>query len=503
MDKIGSKKQMVRNIINEEEVLSWVKGEYILIEAQTGRGKSLLVRTTLKKVAEDKQRKILLLSSRNVLKEQSKKKIENNNGIIRLMNYQELEIRILYKLKIGYYDYIIVDECHYIFNDAPFNDRTDITWKWIKEQNNSIRIFMSATMGLYEDLFKSENINVDNIYKFEPNYDYVDNFYYFKNDNSVEILLNKIPAEEKAIYFTTAKKAFELSRKFDDAAFYCSKNNILHRFVTKNIEKEIVEEKSLSCRILCATSVMDVGINIKDKSFKHVIIDIIDLDTIVQMAGRRRIDDYNNIYEYDKINIYIKKQSVNNFAKYYKNIEPDLDQVDYLKKNGSIAFIRATQKVEKSKLIDLAITGEGDNQKIECEINEIMYKQFLKIKEVKIKYESEPDGFLKDLAKMFGKTIDDFICLDDGYYQQIIEELDVLLSNMVDKKIFNEEQQIIKEAILKVTNENLRGEKTMKITKINEIIKGINLPYVFESKNRIRIDNKYKRYWTLHKIDNK
>lgn len=492
----------VSELISIDDVSSWNKGDYILIEAQTGRGKTYFIRTTLKDVASKNKSKILLLSPRTALKKQNEMAlIDDCEDIITLMNYQEIEHRILCKINIDYYDYIVADECHYMYDDSTFNRRTDITWKWLIEQKRSVKIFMSATIDLFKNSLDNQSIKYNPIYSLDPNYDYVENFYYYKSDKVIERLLFEMPKNEKAIYFTTAKKAYETSRNFDNAAFYCSSNNYHYKYADKKTETEIIKEvENLSCKILCTTNVLDAGINIKDKAFKHIIVDNFDLDTVVQMVGRRRIDSYKELNKDDIVKVYIKNPSGYFLASFYNKVLEQKKQADYLMENGSLEYIKNYQKQIKSEIIDIITIDDGEEERIECEVNLMMHIKLSKIIEDIKRYKFNKTEYLSAICKKFKITFESLLCLDD-YYDVLT--LDEFFKNLLGTEILEDKQQVIKEFLLNkcysIKNEkSLRGLKTMKIGTVNKIMEEKGLPYIFESK-RTRINGVQKRIWFISK----
>ena len=226
MSKINKKIARVGELISYQEVEKWNIGNYILIEAQTGRGKTFFIKTILHAKAKLNKQNILMLSPRSALKRQNEKSfINDNSGIIKFMNYQQLEKMILDKVDIGYYDYIVADECHYIYTDSGFNRCTDLTWEWLKSQNHSIRVFMSATIKLFEKCLENIEKVVYVPYRLKVNYGYIDNLYFYEDDNALKKMLSKLPEVEKAIYFAGTEKAYAMSKEFKNAEFYCSQYN--------------------------------------------------------------------------------------------------------------------------------------------------------------------------------------------------------------------------------------------------------------------------------------
>ena len=83
--------------------------------------------------------------------------------------------------------------------------------------------------------------------------------------------------------------------------------------------KNIIEDEKFSCNILISTSVLDNGVNIKDKQLKNIVISAYDKTEFVQMLGRRRVE------ENDRVTLYIRYFSINTFSGLKKMTEDNID----------------------------------------------------------------------------------------------------------------------------------------------------------------------------------
>ena len=89
-------KQFISDIIDLNVIGKWKLGDRILIHSQTGTGKSQFIKDILYEYCKRGDKKILLLSNRNLLKNQNQEEISNiKSEIITLKNYQELETNVL------------------------------------------------------------------------------------------------------------------------------------------------------------------------------------------------------------------------------------------------------------------------------------------------------------------------------------------------------------------------------------------------------------------------
>ena len=80
----------VSDVINED-YKEWKDGDFILINAGTGCGKSHFIKNTLYEHCKKTGKKILLISNRNLLKLQNEYELCEKLDIITCINYQKIE----------------------------------------------------------------------------------------------------------------------------------------------------------------------------------------------------------------------------------------------------------------------------------------------------------------------------------------------------------------------------------------------------------------------------
>ena len=371
----------VSDKINEETIERWNNSNPVFISAQTGTGKNYFIQKMLIRKLDrdnkknDEHKKILILSNRVALTEQTKllleKKlidvtIENWQKIVKVCSYHEflnfisnLKYKKLEKLKEKI-KYVVMDECHFFLSDAEFNPRTFKMLQTILSTfKNSVRIYLSATL---EEVFfpileleskyyyrwlghnpddEPENFDVPNeqkwIHQFlhMPAYDkFSCYYYYFKRDyryiekiyeyDDIEILtenivkkLNENPQERWLIFVLSRKVGENLKNELSDKKISCvfltaDSKNANDKNEEYSTYREIVENEQFSPQVLISTSVLDNGINIKGSSVKNVIIDAFDRTEMIQMLGRVRIEGSQ------KINLYLRNYSEHDIEKFIK-----------------------------------------------------------------------------------------------------------------------------------------------------------------------------------------
>lgn len=178
-----------------EEYKEWTSGQSVFIASPTGSGKTTFIFDTLLPYYASKNRKILYLVNRSVLKKQLEKRVANlpieYKGVIHVETYQALEeaivdfgrnnytpdycngyahavknLSILYNLNsfpklaeniqtksseylafLASFDCVVCDECHYFLSDSNFNKKTILSYNFVRKNfGYKYHIFISATI---------------------------------------------------------------------------------------------------------------------------------------------------------------------------------------------------------------------------------------------------------------------------------------------------------------------------------------------------------------------
>jgi len=483
-------RQYISDIINQEEISRWSPKDRILIDAQTGFGKSQFVKNELYNYCKKNDKKILLLSNRNALRSQNNEELkENKLDVIALKNYQNIEAMVLSGSEIASlfepYDFIIFDECHYITSDSNFSNTTDILLSQLKNPlSDKIYIFLSATTDAiltYEDTF-------DFTYIIPKDYSYIENLYFYSKAETLNNILEKIPYEEKVIYFGTALESLELSLLFNDSAFMCSENNReFYRKSSKTVSQDIGENSYFKPRMLFTTKVIDNGVNIIDAQLKHIIIDLFDPIDVIQCLGRKRVTGVN-----DKINLYIKNYHGGEIYPRIQRIDDKLKQVQELEDLGKEEF----QKKYARSAFDSVIRNN-------FEINEakMIYYKYIRSISLDMISNKDTDGYKRFISKKLEIDFDN-IKIAEEYYEK--ECLSDILEQYIGKRIYKGEiQEAFKEKFFnklfdpkRRLDYRSRGYNTM-----NNILQDDNLPYYITTilDREAHSQHKGKKYWIVNK----
>lgn len=200
-----------KNRVEIHDFKDWKAGVY-LIEAGCGQGKNYFVFNTLFPYAHENGKRMLVFSNRVALREQQQAQTQEKD--VKLITYQSLEhdeyletmqdtknkVRGLMQ-QVGEYDYIILDEAHYLYQDAPFNKNTETIIELIEKYRSSkIIVLLSAT----PDLLK-KYLRIDKPYFFKADYSYIKEVQYYTKRDTLDEIISKIPENEKIVVFADSK----------------------------------------------------------------------------------------------------------------------------------------------------------------------------------------------------------------------------------------------------------------------------------------------------------
>lgn len=116
------------------------------------------------------------------------------------------------------FDYIIIDEAHYLFQDALFNRNTEIMLDMVEQlQKSKVIILMSATADLLKKHFVGR---IKKTYHVSADYSYIKAVYCYTTPDSVNKILNGFPPGEKVVMFGDNKNRLRtLHREYPDSEY--------------------------------------------------------------------------------------------------------------------------------------------------------------------------------------------------------------------------------------------------------------------------------------------
>lgn len=306
MDESGGYfgKKTVSDWVTPEEVRTWEPGEVIAIQADTGVGKSFFVMHTLLDYLCEKNLTCLYLVSRTRLKEQLESEMPKICPIT-FATYQSIECKsINLKSDFKNWDIIVADECHYFILDSAFNNKTDISLDWIFGQKTAIKIFMTATFDGMERYFYRHGIEHTG-YVIPIKNRRIEKLDFFWGENQLVNIADQVITDgSKGVFFIqSAERAYNLHRLYkENSIFICSESNRKYaRFMDKSAVAMVIQKERFDTPLLISTMVLDVGVNLKDREIRNIIVDVPEPTSVIQCIGRKRFLD-----EKDSINLYVR-----------------------------------------------------------------------------------------------------------------------------------------------------------------------------------------------------
>lgn len=342
----------------QEDYKEWNPKKMILIFSGTGSGKTTFALRTLTLWHLEQGHSILYLVPRTILGDQIEKDMMKIKSELpqhsaeyfenfEIWSYQYLETLLLMHKNIKKFDVIICDEFHYWITDSMFNFNTQLSYDYIINQCNSIRVLMSATPTEIRDYISDDEKMIEkymrkvegskewtwdrrnNIiaYTIPSNYEHVTVKYITKNDEIIEVIEK---SNGKSIVFVSSKTNGRNIEKSLDT------KNIRSTFITadnkyaqaKDDVNELVNTNTFSAKVLITTSVLDVGVNFLDEDIKNIIIVATEPTEFLQMLGRIRV-----IQDGQEVHLFIHSMGAEYFQKLRdEHIAPKLQAIECLEK---------------------------------------------------------------------------------------------------------------------------------------------------------------------------
>lgn len=517
----------------------WEAGDVVLIESQTGTGKSQFIKNKLIPYLLDHER-LLYVSNRTNLKRQTKKDILDNFGLsipdtldeldelttinnITVSSYHGIVNSILDhtyhdkpKIDLNFFDYIILDEAHFLLSDSSFNPLTYLAYDLFVNNihHHSVKIFITATMQEIKNpiitqinRLNNNGFNLDkcNIYEYSTGKDYSYlSVKYFHRIKTIGTLIKNDKSDDKWLVFVAnkQKEGEELLKMLgEDMASFVKSGD-------KNDEiSNIINNSQFSKKVLIATKVLDNGINIIDEKLRHIVIIAWDEITFLQELGRKRVDIKNA----EEINLYIPKRYRKSFSSKLGRFKRKQKQIKLFENDKKSFHKKYDHNLGK-------YMGLDDIFYYDTHLNQIRINKTGRVRLMKDiaffsymvdKFDSEEEfAYLYEQLSWLGLeytfSTDNLLdsVLDDEDNTKLIEHLD----SIVDKKLYNDDQQklsdlIIKELITLQSNIDYRTKK-LKPSTLETIIRDqLKLPYaVSKPIQEGKGENRGKRYIIITKL---
>lgn len=496
----GNKRIYFTDLIGEK-YKEWCNTK-IILDGGTGSGKTFFVQNILIPYAMNMNKKVLYLCNRRPLYDELLGEIKKYINVD-LMLYQILQEKIKNDEEIDNYDFIIADECHYLYTDALFNEYTDLAYNFLLAQKNNVVVFMSATApAFFRDLQQFKVVEKKHVYSILKDYSYVKNVFYYDGSDLVNVIddiIQKHPNDKILIFVNSMDRLKEIHDIYDNISYFmCSKStkrkDVLELCTNDCIVQYEKNYITFDRKILVATKALDNGVNIKDPAIKHIFCEIFDIDSAIQAIGRKRC-----IGEDDTCNFYFKNYGKKAIARFLNINEQQYEPVKkYLEDKEKFLLELKQNNVDIREFArENRIMYTDWNDKEQIQINNVRYQ----------KYRMDNNIIKRMRATTYQTVFNQYLGIE---LAGKIRELEIItaakdlfleyLHNVVGKKLFKEEQKILK---TKMRNFLGLNDRTMGIGVCNGKLSDCQYPYSIISKqeNSRQSQNYKKRYWTI--ISNK
>ncbi|KEZ47174.1 DEAD/DEAH box helicase [Metabacillus indicus] len=257
---------------NQQDFLNMEPGYNYGFWSEPDSGKTTMIVKHLIPLAERENKSILFLYPRAAIGEQLEYKFVSH--VIDYRTYQSLEDDLNNGLIINHYDYIVCDEAHYFVEDADFNENTELSFEFINNERNSVKILLTGTPEpLQYAEFKKPVIPMSSVNYSNHNVEVV---FLTRSTKMIENQIRKVlkDGQQTLVFSSSATQAYEISRNFleHNPFFISSKGN--QSFKDKNdedIRTKIIKEEKTERPIGFMTAAMNTGINFNE-DVKNVVI---------------------------------------------------------------------------------------------------------------------------------------------------------------------------------------------------------------------------------------
>lgn len=432
----------------KDDYMTW-HNETVIFDCGTGCGKTYFCINVLGKYAKENNKTVLILSNRKKLNDQIEEEIVKHGleDNVKCTLYQYLENRLINNTEIPHFDYIIADECHYFINDANFNNRTDLSYRFIIDHivnKDNVIILMSATCKVW---FKSlkDNLKVScKSYYVERDYSYIKDVYFYDKKLLFQLLHNILnETDDKVIVFCSGNRLLEAYEEFGKLAEY-----YYSEYADRKLKKLPRTENvaPFTKHILFTTIALDNGVDIYDDKLHHVFCEIFEPDTLVQCIGRKRIKDNN-----DWCNVYIKEYTIQGVTGKINGYEKSLKVSDLYKRDINLF----NQKyMDGRKLNNNNLFYNKNN---ECRLNILIDNNYILNQQfaLQVKNNSYKETLLSYLDEQFRSKVKDIKNIDKEY-NGFVE----FLKFFINKRLYVEDRKIIKEKFKEIYCKRDNGIKT-------------------------------------------
>jgi hypothetical protein len=495
----------------------------VAFDAGTGTGKTTFVISILLPYVIQQGKTMLYLYNRNKLGDDIKAEaiLYKDNSLLTIDSYQGIERDIENGISIPDYDYVVADEIHYFFTDAKMNDRTNLSYVFFMNQHkrtHNVMLCMSATGNVLFNGWEQSGL-LDYRYKIPKNYSYVTAVHTFRDREHMVRAIHDIrtsrPDDKILVYVQRLTDLDWMYLEFgNDAKYLCSRKKGEKRVcyrpnetpcpVKARVDYDCIKDQTFDSHILFTTTVIDTGIDLKDRRLKHIFFNIMDIDTLIQAAGRKRSLDetdtcefYFNAYDQRMVNAYKQKNwrelsLADDFLKdpkrYYNRVTSSKNKQGELFAESPILYHIQDKwdgTPQNANVIGHSTANIKPVLHYKYRLDNERYTKMADSSYIDVVLEEMGDNLAAKLTPM---AVD----------QKSNMDLQNYLDAMIGKKIFRDEQKKLVNLCIAY---GFRDE-TFGLKHLNRFLENSGMPYRINSKKEgsRKSMNVNKRYWFIERL---
>jgi hypothetical protein len=444
-------------------------------------GKTTMIASHLIPLAEQQNKSILFLYPRSAIGSQLKHKFKSH--VIDYCTYQSLEDKLDSGLIMNHYDYIVCDEAHYFVEDSDFNDNTELSFDYINNERNSVKILLSGTPDplQYVEL-KKPVIVMSNVDYSNHNVEIV---FLTRSTKAIEnqIRQNLEDNQQTLVFSSSATAAYEMSRNFLDHKpfFICSKGNkSFHDKNDEDIREKIIQQERTERPVGFMTAAMNTGVNF-DEDIKNVVI----IGTPSSVDIRQSVARVRKGQDKRKVRLYIQVPYGQAIRTKVESMKRDLEFIDI--------GIYEWQKQYGKRKVPSFVWHETDKKN-----KDLAHIKINKLKLAKMKSD------ISDFVTMSGDTIRTYERIVKKFYPntsvQMLKEHSKSIAEELEKIegkfLFREEQDRIKELFKESGIYSKNGSVSPNVIR-DYLYQKNNFSLEVHSK---KFEGKSRRYWKFNRV---
>lgn len=468
---------------NQQDFGNMEPGYNYAFWSEPDSGKTSMIAKHLIPLAEQQNKSILFLYPRSAIGEQIKEKEEFKSHVIDYCTYQSLEEKLDDGLIVNHYDYIVCDEAHYFVEDADFNENTELSFDFINNERNSVKILLSGTPDPLQFVeFKKPVVVLSTVDYSNHNVEIV---FLTRSKKSIENEIRRELEDNKQtlVFSSSATTAYEMSRNFleHNPFFISSKSN--KTFKDKNdeaIREKIIEQEKSERQIGFMTAAMNTGVNFNEDVKNVVIVGTPSSVDIRQSVARIRKGEVNR-----KVRLYIQVPYGQAVRTKVESMKRDLEFTD-------IGIYDWQKKYGKRKVPSF-VWHETDKQN-----KDLAHIKVNRLKLAKLKSD------ISDFIAMSGDTIGTYKRIVSKFYPNTSvhmlkgysESIEEVLEKIEGEYLLREDQDKIKSLFKEAGIKSKNGAVSLNVIR----------DYLYQKNNYFlevgskKFDGKPKRYWKFNRI---